>query len=92
MRTGKIFEIIWVAFSIAFFTVLILFLALNFVFGLEVYYLGLATLVLFIPFLLSLAYVMAIGAKRTMDKEIEKEEEAKQRLAEMLTEDKNNNA
>jgi hypothetical protein len=91
MHLGKIVKIICIVFSIAFFITLILYLGLNFIFHSEVYYLGIVTLVLLFPFLLSIAYVMAVSAKRALDKGIERdEEELKRRIAEMSAEEKEN--
>jgi hypothetical protein len=71
---------------------LILYLILNSIFHREVYYLGIATIGLLFSFLLSIAYVMAVSAKRALDKGIEKnEEELKLRVEEMNTEEKENN-
>lgn len=88
---GKIVKNSCIAFSIAFFITLTLYWGLNFIFHTEVYYLGIATLVLFCPFLLSIAYVMAVGAKRTLDKGVERDEELKRRIAEMSAEEKKKN-
>ena len=71
---GRIAKIICIVFSIAFIITLILYLILNFIFHSEVYYLGIATIVLLFPFLLSIAYVMAVSAKRALDKGIERDE------------------
>ena len=78
-------------FSTAFTITLILYLELNYVLHSPVYYLGLATIALLFPFLLSIAYVMAISAKRALDKEIKRnEKEFEQQIAEMSTEEKEN--
>ena len=71
---------------------LILYLILNSILNSEVYYLGIATIWLLFSFLLSIAYVMAVSAKRALDKGIEKkEEELKRRVEEMNAEKKENN-
>jgi amino acid transporter len=78
-------------FSTAFTITLILCLELNYVRHSPVYYLGLATIALLFPFLLSIAYVMAIIAKRALDKGIKiNEEEFEHQNAEMSTEEKEN--
>jgi cation transport ATPase len=88
----KIVKNICTIFSLAFIITLILYLVLNFFFRSKVYYLGIATIVLLFPFLSSIAYVMAVSAKRAIDKGIEKnEEELKRRIAETSAEEKENN-
>ena len=86
---GRIAKIICIIFSIAFMITLILYLILNSILNSEVYYLGIATIWLLFPFLLSIAYVMAVSAMRALDKGIEKkEEELKRRVEEMKAEKK----
>jgi uncharacterized membrane protein len=89
IHTEKIVKSICIAFSIAFFITLILNLGLNFIFRSQLYYLGITTIVLLFPFLLSIVYVMAVSAKRAIDKRIEKdEEESKRQIAEISAEKK----
>lgn len=91
MPVGKIFDITCITFSAAFFVTLSLYWGLNLIFHYEIYYLGLATLALFIPFLLSIAYVLAVSAKRALDKGVRREaEELERRIAEMNAEEKEN--
>jgi len=66
---------ICITFSAAFFITLTVNLGLNFLFHAQVYYLGIATIVLLAPFLLSIAYVMSVSAKHMLDKKIRSDEE-----------------
>lgn len=91
MPAEKTIKNICIDSSIAFFITLTLYWGLYFIFNTEVYYLGIATLVLLCPFLLSIAYAMAVSAKRTLDNAIERNEELKRRIAEMNGEEKENN-
>ena len=74
--------------STAFFTTLTAYWVLDLIFHIEVYYVGMAMLVLLAPFLLSIAYAMALYAKRALDKGIERNQELKMRIDEMTTEEK----
>jgi hypothetical protein len=47
---------------------------LNYIYSIEVYYLGLTSLALLFPFLLSIACFMVVIAKRALDKGVERNE------------------
>jgi hypothetical protein len=83
---GKIANTACIIFSLAFIITLTSFLVLNFILQAEeIYYLGIATIALLFPFLLSIAYVMVVTAKHTLEKGIIRlgyEEELKCRIAE----------
>ena len=83
---GKIAKTTCIVFSTAFIVTLISYLGLNFILhSEEIYYLGITTIALLFPFLLSIAYVMAITAKHTLEKGIIRlryEEELKCPIAE----------
>jgi hypothetical protein len=81
----KTLKIICILLSIAFMTTLGVYWGLNLIFHIQVYYLGIANLALLFPFLLSIAYVMVVSAKRTLDKGIERKQEL---LAETIAEEK----
>ena len=67
---GKIAKIIYTVFSTAFIVTLISYLGLNFILhSEEIYYLGIATIALLFPFLLSIAYVMALMLSIRLKKE-----------------------
>jgi Na+-transporting methylmalonyl-CoA/oxaloacetate decarboxylase gamma subunit len=70
----KIVKIICIFFSIAFIVTTISYWALSLVLHSEIYYLGIVAVALLFPFLISIAFVMAVSAKNTIDKEIEREE------------------
>jgi hypothetical protein len=52
-----------------------MYLGLNFIFQIQVYYLGITNLALLFPFLLSIAYVMVVSDKRMLDKVIQRNQE-----------------
>jgi len=82
-------KIICIIFSLAFIVTLISYLVLTDIYHSRVYYLGIVSLVLLFPFLLSVAYVMVVSAKHALDKEIErKEEELKRQNVETNSEKK----
>jgi hypothetical protein len=83
----KTFKLIGILLSIAFMTTLCVYWGLNLFFHIQVYYLGIANLALLFPFLLSIAYVMVVSAKRTLDKGIERKQEL---LAETRADEKEN--
>lgn len=87
MPAEKTIKNICIDSSIAFFITLTLYWGLYFIFHAEIYYLGIATLMLLFPFLLSIVYAMAVSAKRTIDNAIERNEELKRRIAEMNAEE-----
>jgi hypothetical protein len=71
----KTVKIICIVLSIAFMITLGMYLGLNFIFQIQVYYLGITNLALLFPFLLSIAYVMVVSAKRMLDKGIQRNQE-----------------
>jgi hypothetical protein len=71
INIGKIAKTACIIFSLAFIITLTSYLVLNFILQAEeIYYLGIATLILLFPFLLSIAYVMAVTAKHMLEKGI----------------------
>lgn len=87
----KIVKITCIVFTIAFVATTILYWSIALVFHSEIYYLGIVAVALLFPFLLSIVFVMVVSAKRTIDEEIEREEESKRKIAEMSAEEKKNN-
>jgi hypothetical protein len=71
MDTAKIAKITCIAFSITFILSLTSYWGLNLILqSQEIYYLGIATLALLFPFLLSIAYVMVVTANHALEKGI----------------------
>ena len=86
MDTAKIAKTTCIAFSITFILSLTSYWGLNLILqSQEIYYLGIATLALLFPFLLSIAYVMAVTANHALEKGIIRlrdQEESKWQTAE----------
>jgi hypothetical protein len=63
-----------IIFSVAFVIAATSYYVLNYIYSIEVYYLGITSLALLFPFLLSIAYFMIVSAKRALDKGVERNE------------------
>ncbi len=91
MHIQKNIKITSLFFSIAFITTATLYWSLNYAFHTEVYYLGITVVALLFPFLISVAYGMAVSAKRAIDNGIKRnEEELEHQIAEMRSVEKEN--